>query len=619
MPLSRLPLQRHPAPVPAAQTPGGSSLLLLATSVVIVAGLYFGRSVLIPITLAVLLAFLLAPLMEVLDRIRVPSGIAALLAVILALGFIVGIGGLIGSQVADLVGQVPRYATTIESKMATVQNFVSATFDEVMGAVGHSLHLGAAQQPGLGTPPAQAHADAGQKPIPVELHQPPTSAMQIAQRIVEPLVDPLASLAIVFIVSTFILAQREDLRDRMIRLFGASDLHRTTIAMDETARRLSRYFLAQLAINMSFGGVIATVLYFIGLPTPLLWGIIAMLLRFVPYIGSPLAAVLPVLLAAATSPGWTEVAFTVALFGGGEAITGQVVEPLVYGRSTGLSPFAVVVAAIFWTWIWGPIGLILSTPLTLCLMVLGRHVERLEFLDILLGDRPALRPDESFYQRMLAGDPDEAREQAEAFLREGSLTRYYDEVAVPGLQRAAIDAGRGALAGEPLERVLEAAYALIEDLADEAEPAPAAEAWQGDRGVVLCIAGRGPVDEAAARMLAQLLEERGVVAHVVPHRAVSRAEVASLLSLHTEMLCVCYLDLGGGISHVRYLLRRLRRALPNRPILVGLWPAEAPAFQDERMRVAVGADAYVETLQQAVEACLSMVSKPSPVVGSHAA
>jgi predicted PurR-regulated permease PerM len=620
MPLPRLPLQRRPAPIPAAHTPGTSGLLLLATSVVIVAGLYLGRSVLIPITLAILLSFLLAPLVEVLDRIRIPSGLAALLAVVLALGVIVGISGLIGSQVADLAGQVPQYASTIEMKVSAVQQFISLRFDAVIRDIGHPFGEAPVPHAAPGTPTAQAPASPGPHPIPVEVHAPPTSAVTIAEKIVEPLIDPLGSLAIVFIVSTFILAQRDDLRDRVIRLFGASDLHRTTIAMDETARRLSRYFLAQLAINVSFGTVVGTVLYFIGLPTPLLWGIIAMLLRFLPYIGSPLAAVLPTLLAAATSPGWTEVACTLALFGGLEAITGQVVEPLVYGRSTGLSPFAVVVAAIFWTWIWGPIGLILSTPLTLCLMILGRHVERLEFLDILLGDRPALRPDESFYQRMLAGDPDEAREQAEAFVRDASLAEYYDEVAVPGLQRAAFDAGRGALAGEQLERVRESAYALIEDLVDEADPAPsAAGTWQAEHGVVVCIAGRGPVDEAAARMLAQLLGERGVAARVLPHRAVSRPEVTSLQARDTAMLCLCYLDLGGGISHIRFLLRRLRRAVPDRAILVGLWPADAPAIQDERTRSAIGADRYVRTLQEAVDACLNLAAQTEPTGQPHAA
>jgi hypothetical protein len=439
--------------------------------------------------------------------------------------------------------------------------------------------------------------------------------MQVAEQIVEPLINPLAALAIVFIVSTFILAQREDLRDRMIRLFGSADLHRTTIAMDETTRRLSRYFLAQFSINVSFGVIIGVALYFIGLPSPMLWGLIAMLLRFLPYIGAPLAAILPLLLAAATQPGWAAVLWTAALFGGLETIMGQVVEPLVYGHSTGLSPFAVVLAAIFWTWLWGPIGLILSTPLTLCLMVLGRHVERLEFLDILLGDRPALQPDESFYQRMLANDPDEAREQAEQFLKEGSLAGYYDEVAVPGLRRATFDAVNGTLGHAQVARVLDAVYALIEDLADDAAPDDArAEARQTDHGTVLCIAGRGPMDEAAARMLAQLLGERGITAHILPHRAVSRAELTALRGRGADMLCLCYLDLEGSISHVRYLLRRLRRVLPDLPILVGIWPSDAPAVQDERMRAAIGADYYVTSLREAVEACAAAArhTKPAP-------
>ena len=257
--------------------------------------------------------------------------------------------------------------------------------------------------------------------------------MQLAQRIIAPIVAPLSTTAIVLIVAIFILLQREDLRDRLIRLFGSSDLHRTTVAMNDAARRLSRYFLTQLGINATFGVIIGIGLFFIGVPSPVLWGVLAMLLRFVPYIGAPLAAVLPLALAAAVDPGWSMVLWTAALYAVVEAIMGQVVEPLLYGHSTGLSPFSVVVAATFWTWLWGPIGLILSTPLTLCLVVLGRHVERLEFLDVILGDRPPLTPVESFYQRMLAGDPDEARDQAELLLKDRSLSSYYDEVALKGL------------------------------------------------------------------------------------------------------------------------------------------------------------------------------------------
>jgi hypothetical protein len=217
----------------------------------------------------------------------------------------------------------------------------------------------------------------------------------------------------------------------------------------------------------------------------------------------------------------------------------------------------------------------------------------------LLGDRPALQPDESFYQRMLANDPDEAREQAEQYLKEGSLTGYYDEVAVPGLRRATFDAAAGTLGHAAAAQVLEAVYALIDAAPNEAH----VEAWQADHGTVLCIAGRGPMDEAAARMLAQLLGERGIAAHTLPHRTVSRAELTGLRARGADMLCLCYLDLEGSISHVRYLLRRLRRVLPDPPILVGIWPSGAPALHDERMRVAIGADFYVTSLQEAVDSC----------------
>ena len=378
-----------------------------------------------------------------------------------------------------------------------------------------------------------------------------------------PLLEPLATTGIVFVVLIFILMQREDLRDRMIRLFGSSDLHRTTAAMDDAARRLSRYFLTQLALNAAFGVVAAIGLWLIGVPSPILWGVFAALMRFVPYIGSFVAAVPPILLAAAVDPGWSMALMTLALFLIGEPLMGHVVEPIVYGQSTGLSPFAVVISAIFWTWLWGPVGLLIATPLTLCLVVLGRHVERLEFLDVLLGDRPALTPAENLYQRMLAGDPDEALESAEVLLKERSLTSYYDEVALRGLQLAANDATRGVLTQRQLEQVKDVIQALVQDLGghDDVEPHPA-----GDRrtsrsllpparsppsrqpavasadaagrarsrrpgraeGAIMCIAGRGPLDEAASEMLAQLLSKHGLGTRVVPHAAVSRRTIFNL-------------------------------------------------------------------------------------------
>ena len=448
------PLDRRPAQVAPAETPSLRGLLTVAVAVVVVAGLYLGRSMLIPITLAVLLSFLLAPLVNLLRRVhlgRIPS---VLLAVLLALAVILALGGLIGTQVAGLAEEVPRYALTIQQKVDTVQQLVLSRMARLTSSLVHkpdNVDVTPKTKPGA-APAATPSADA-QKPIPVEVHQPDLTAIQLAQRIVTPVVDPLSTTAIVLIVSIFILLQREDLRDRMIRLFGSSDLHRTTIAMNDAARRLSRYLLTQLAVNAAFGVIIATGLAFIGIPSPVMWGVLGALLRFVPYIGAPLSAVMPLALAAAVDPGWSRLLWTASLYLVVEPVMGQVVEPLLYGHSTGLSPFAVVVAATFWTWLWGPIGLILSTPLTLCLVVLGRHVARLEFLDVLLGDRPALTPVESFYQRMLAGDPDEVHDHAEVLLKERSLSSYYDDVALEGLRLAVIDAERGVLTPDHLERI----------------------------------------------------------------------------------------------------------------------------------------------------------------------
>ena len=439
------------------------------------------------------------------------------------------------------------------------------------------------------------------------------------------------------VVTIFTLLQKEDLRDRAIRLFGTKDLRRATVAMDEAAQRLSRYFLTQLAINTSFGVIVAVGLYFIGVPSPMLWGLVSTLLRFIPYIGSWIAAALPVALAAAVAPGWSLVIWTAVLYAGRELTMGQVVEPLVYGHSTGLSPLAVIIAAIFWTSIWGPIGLIISTPLTLCLVVLGRYVEHLEFLDVLLGDRPPLTPVESFYQRMLADDPDEAEEQAERYLKDQSLSSYYDEVAIKGLQPAANDISRQVLPPAKVEHLRENITELVRDLDayDDVPPAaaekrktvagPSADEkalpkssppagkvfdknellpeWQGE-APVLCIAGRGLLDEAAASMLAQLLGKHGLGTRVARYGTVSRTSIRSFDVQGSAIVCISFLEIRGNPAHLRFLLKRLRERLPSAQFLVGLWPREDPILTEPHLRQIVGADYCVSTLHEAVEACL---------------
>ena len=455
--------------------------------------------------------------------------------------------------------------------------------------------------------------------------------------VLEPILAPLETTLIVLVVAVFILLQRQDLRDRLIRLFGSSDLHRTTTAMDDAAARLSRYFLTQLALNAAFGTVIGIGLYLIGVPSPVLWGILAALMRFIPYIGAFIAGLPPLLLAAAVDPGWTMAIWTIALFMISEPFMGYVVEPMVYGHSTGLSPVSVIVAAIFWTWLWGPIGLILSTPLTLCLVVLGRHVRRLEFLDVMLGDRPALSPPESFYQRMLAGDPDEVLDQAELLLQERPLTAYYDEVALKGLQLAAADAARGALGPAQLAAMRDSVRTLVDELADhedssaeaddllgpslseqdlpEAGPAQAKAGRQSippewaAPGSVLCFAGRGPLDDAAAAMLAQLLEKQGIGSRVLPFYAAARERLDGLDVEGVRMICVSYLEIEGTPAHLRSLVRRLRRRAPGAVMLVGIWPSNHVVFGEGGERSMIPADHFTRSLQESVEACLAEANK----------
>jgi predicted PurR-regulated permease PerM len=435
-----------PPPKPVAHVSAPDASKAMTLFVMIVVTLYFGKEVLVPITLALLLAFVLAPVVALLRRLhlgRVPS---VLLAVILALAVILGIGGVIGSQIADLSTDLPKYATTLETKIAGARAYTIGRLAELADKMGPKKPHPAIQ---AGPPPAVAAPSTVAPPrapvAPASSSAPQstdTSPLSLVERYIGPVLSPFATLGIVFVVAVFALLQQEDLRDRLIRLIGSDDLHRTTLAIDDGGRRLSRYFLTQLSINTLFGIVVGVGLWWIGVPHPVLWGILSALLRFVPYVGSLISAVLPMALAAAVEPGWSMVVWTAGLYILTESITGQIIEPIVYGHSTGLSPFSVIVAAIFWSWLWGPIGLILSTPLTLCLVVIGRHVKRLEFLDVMLGDRPALTPVESFYQRILAGDADEAQDHAELLLRECSLSTYYDEIALKGLQLAANDAQR---------------------------------------------------------------------------------------------------------------------------------------------------------------------------------
>jgi predicted PurR-regulated permease PerM len=575
--------------------PGTSQLLRIAASCVIaacvVATLYLARPVLLPFALATLLAFALAPVVSMLGRIGLARGPAVICTVVFAIAIFASVGAFIGTQLSHLVPGVPRYESTLLTKIDSIKNSAarsslvkSATgvFNQFDNVIDGNAGLG---NPGSPMQPAPDKSRPGESahPIPVEIRQPDPGPFQILENIADPLLVPLAGAALVAIFVIFILIQKEDLRDRFISLAGARDLQRTTSAIDEGAHRLSRYLLMQMAVNICFGIWITLGLWLIGVPSPALWGLIAGIARFVPYVGIPIAAILPLTLALALAPGWTMVVLTAALFFGSEAITGQAIEPWLYGRQTGLSAIAVVLCAVFWTWIWGPVGLLLSTPLTMCMAIIGRNVEHLKFLDILLGDRAALSPDEAFYMCMLAGKPDEEAARAEVLLKDGSLSDYLDSVAIKGLALAHMDESRGALDAPGGRKIHAAIRQLLEDLSDVASTITPEKAFTDDHDIedraredsppVLCVAGRGELDSAAATMLGAVLVQRGIASRVVAAEMASVAQIASLEQAGAQVVCLSYLA-PCNQKNARYLVRRIRKQLPGALIIAGFWNDE---------------------------------------------
>ena len=650
----------RPTRVAAAETPRGPLASSLVVFAIIVAGLYLGREVLIPIAIAVLLSFVLGPLVNLLRRLRLGRFVAVLLTVLFATGVMGALSTVIGVQVADLVQDVPRYQHTIERKIEGLREGPLGRTVDYITNINRAIHQGGSDENKEEADRAKREQQAQQdrarkaeaartgakpeaeapKPMLVQVEERQPTPIEIASTVLSPVVKPLATAGIVVVVLLFILMQREDLRDRLIRLAGSSDLHRTTVAMDDAARRLSRYFLGQLALNTAFGVVIGLGLWIIGVPNPVLWAIFSTVMRFVPYIGAVLSAILPLALAAAVDPGWSMVLATLILFAVIEPLVGHVIEPLVYGHSTGLSPFSVVVSALFWTWLWGPVGLLLSTPLTVCLVVLGRHVERLEFLDVLFSNRPALTPVENFYQRMLADDPEEAQEHAELILRECSLSAYYDDVVLKGLELAARDAARGVLTPDQKADIRASITALVEDLEDREDgvPEPKAskllpagdgesacssepipdpspddlpEAWRGE-GAVLLVSGRGFLDGAAAAIADQLLRKRGFGTRQISFAEVARVRLATWEPGEPRAVCVVSLALSGEPAHLSRLVSRLRRKLDTVPVVAGLWHHDEPALSDESLRAKLGAEDHVTSLRDLVETVLRMAREGGP-------
>jgi AI-2E family transporter len=521
------------------------------------------------------------------------------------------------------------------------------------GQPGKLRELG--EQIGKGEPnTAGATAIPRTKPLLVEVQQPEPKGLDSLANLVRPLLSPLATTGLVVLFLVFILLRREDLRDRFVKLAGAGDLQRTTAALDDAGQRLSSFFLMQTLLNAGFGIVIAMGLAVIGVPHATLWGILAGFMRFVPFIGSFIAAFFLVVLAAATDPGWSTVFWTVGLFLVAEPIAGQVIEPVLYGHHTGLSPVAIVVATLFWALVWGPIGLLLATPLTVCLVVLGKHIDALNFIDVLLGDEPALEIEQRFYQRLLAADATEASDLSGEQLKSLALSDYYDAVPMKALIVAQHDAAQGKLSQEkqlqirdsvedvvdamkeysdepPTEKAVPADDAGSDVLAPSksAQPVPAPDALATDESVqplptvtmetlspswqvtypILCIASRSALDQAAAVMLAQILDKHGMAARVQPFIDVSSAKSFKVDALDAQIVCLSHFGAASSPVHVRYLIRRLRRVMPTAQFLTWFWMLNPDSCKLEEWRLAVGADFVASSLVSAARICLTAAAR----------
>lgn len=528
--------------------------------------LYLGKDVLLPLAVALLLTFALAPIVSMLRKWSMPKVLAVVVTVAIAVLVIAAIAFTVATHVSNLAQNIPTYQTNVVEKVRSLRELGAGggLIDRITGAV---ERVGQELQAGM-----KSTAEPEREPVPVEIVA-QQSPIDILRNIIVPLISPFATAGLIVVVVVFMLLEREDLRDRFIRLVGYGDLHKTTSALEDAGGRVGRYLLMQLVINTVYAVPIGLGLWILGIPNALLWGVLTLVLRFVPYIGPAVGMILPMILTLAVAPGWAPLLWTAALFILMELISNNVLEPWLYGSRTGLSPLAIIVAAIFWGWLWGPLGLVMSTPLTVCLVVLGRHVSQFEFLDVLLGNEPVLEPHARVYQRLLADDPFEAADYAEAYLAEEYLVDFYDKVGLPALALGEADRQRQVMTDEQLIRFATAAQTLVHemsDLANEEEgevdsseragdaSQAAAALPDGEGRSVLFIGGRGEIDDAAAAMAAQVAEVHGARAAVASHRAMKPENFRDLGLQDIDSVVLVYLN-AASVAQARYAVRRLKR------------------------------------------------------------
>ena len=575
-----------------------------------------------------MVSFLLTPLVAWLERLHLSRITAVLLVIVLSLALFGLLAWVVTGQLMQITAQLPDYETNIHRKIQWIEGPKDGRLSKASDTIKRLNR-------DLSTPEPEAPAatrrstrrelakEAESRPIPVQVAKPPSSALEFLRGVLGPLMSPLKTVGLVIVFTLFMLMKREDLRNRGIRLAGQGRLSVVTQALVDATGRLSRYLVLQFVVHVTYGSLFGLGLYLIGIPHALLWGFLAVILRFVPYLGTLAAAACPVVMAFAVFPGWTQAMLAFGLFCALELAVSNVVEPLLYGSHTGISPFAILVAAVFWATLWGPIGLIVSTPLTVCLMVLGRYIPQLEFLEILLGDEPVLSLHAQFYQRLLAMDSDEASEIAEAHLKEKGPQSLYEAVFIPALSLAEQDRHLHGVDEGRLNFIRQTTRELIEDLGErvnEKEPSDtssnvdnshetrpvSAGALATALGNIVCVPARDETDELIAIMLVQLLQRSGHSAQALPIGTVADM-LEQVAQQDPQLVCVSALP-PFVVGHARSLSRQLRMRFPHTKILVGLWGLDdrVPRAQ-ERMRT-TSADAVATTLDEALVQIRHLVS-----------
>ncbi|MEZ6071299.1 MAG: AI-2E family transporter [Pirellulales bacterium] len=536
-----------------------------------VAALYFAKVILLPLALAVLLSFVLSPLVVRLERLRIGRLASVILVAAVTITAIAGVGWLATNQIFELSKDLPAYKNNLIAKIRSVRATTSGTFEEAQEAI---QDIGEELSKGNDKPSEKSNAKIEGLFFPwlntesaVKVVEMPPSPLSQLQTWLGPLVAPLSTSGLVFVLVIFILIKREDLRNRMIHLLGTSRLHATTQAIDDATRRLSRYLQMQLLINVIYGTVVAIGLAVVGVPNAMLWGVFGTSLRFLPYVGPWIAAAMPITLSLAVSHGWMMPIEVIALFVVMELIVNNVLEPWLYSSTSGVSSFGVIVAAMFWTWLWGPVGLVLAMPLTVCLVVVGKYVPQLSFVAVLFGDRSTLEPHEQLYQSLLSSHEFEATQLAEQYLESESLSKFYEEVLIPALHLAERDRHADLLN----ERQTSAVAQSVRDLVDDLTPAPRAEEGEKAKGRVrvLCAPARDWADEVVAMILDQLLRDEGLSVELSSCRLSTSEIVHHALEDRFDIVVVAILPPLGSRA-AKYVCKGLRVRQSSQHIVAAL-------------------------------------------------